>query len=150
MKRISWFFATIFIGLIPFFIRLFVYYFILSDEKSLHFLLNETEFIFLGLIINLANLKELKNINLSAKNLGDTITKENIWIIISILITLFCIIVYSGIILLSYLGNMGYEFNLFLLKIITITLSGISIIFGFFIIGRANNIGNQILLSTRK
>ena len=150
MKKNSWFFVTIFIGLIPFLMRFFMYYFILSDEKNLYFLMNETEFIFLGLIINITNLKELSNINLSAKNLGDTITKESIWINISILITLFCIIIFSGIILLSYLGNLGYEFNLFLLKIITIILSGISIIFGFFIIGRANNIGNQILLSARK
>ena len=150
MKRAGWFFITIFIGLIPFLLRVLIFLFFNSDNNTLYFLINETDFILLGLIVNITNLKELKGINLSSKYFGDTITKEKIWISISFLITFFCIIIYSGILFLSYLNSSGINLNLFLLKIISIILSIISILFGFFIIDRVSNIENQVLLSTRK
>lgn len=153
MKRVGWFLFTIIIGLIPFLLRVLIFLIIKSDENILSFIINETDFIILGLIVNITNLLQLKDINLSSKNFGDTITKEYTWISISFLITFLCIIIFSGILFFSYLYRLGINLNilnLFLLKISSIILSIISILFGFFIIDRVNNIENQILLSNRK
>jgi hypothetical protein len=153
MKRVGWFLFTIIIGLIPFLLRVLIFLIFKSDENILSFIINETDFIILGLIINITNLLQLKDINLSSKNFGDTITKEYTWISISFLITFLCIIIFSGILFFSYLYRLGINLNilnLFLLKISSIILSVISILFGFFIIDRVNNIENQILLSNRK
>ena len=150
MKKFGWFLFIIFIGLIPFIMRLLVFFFIPGTEKSLFFLFNETDFIILGFIVTINSLKELKNVSLSSKNLGDTIVKENIWINISVIISLFSIIIYSGIIFLSYLNNSGFNIDLFLLKIISIILCIISVIFGFTVIDRINNIESQILIANRE
>ena len=152
MKRIGWFIFIIFIGLIPFLLRLLVFLFISSDESNIFFSINESDFILLGFIVSITNLKELKDLNLSAKTLGDTVVKEKRWIYISFIFTFFCIIIFSGIIFLSYLKSLNINIynNLLSLKVLSILLSIISILFGFFIIGRASNIENQILLTDRK
>lgn len=150
MKKFGWFLFIIFIGLIPFIMRLLVFFFILEDERTLSFLLNETDFILLGLIVTINNIKELLDVNLSSKTLGDTIVKENLWIQVSGIISLFCIIIYSGVIFFSYLSNFAFNINLLLLKIVSISLSIISVIFGFTVIDRINNIESQILITNRK
>ena len=150
MKKICWFLFIIFIGLIPFIIRLLVFLFIPGAEKTLFFLFNETDFVFLGLIATINNLKELSDVSLSSRTLGDTIVKENIWIQVSIIISLFSVIIYSGIIFFSCLSNSGFDINFLLFKIISVSLSVISVIFGFTVIDRAGNIDSQILMTNRE
>lgn len=59
MRKTKWIIYTVLIGLMPFFIRVFV--FMLSVNREWSLLFNPVDFIFLGLTLNLTNLNELNN-----------------------------------------------------------------------------------------
>ena len=59
MIKTKWLIYTVLIGLLPFIIRILLY--LVIKDRSLDFLMNESDFIILGLVLNLTNLNELEN-----------------------------------------------------------------------------------------
>ena len=58
-RKTKWIIYTVLVGLIPFFARTFVYLFL--KEKSIEFLLQETDFVVFGLILHITNINELEH-----------------------------------------------------------------------------------------
>ena len=57
MKKTKWLIYTVLIGLIPLFIRFFIY--IISIDKPFTYVLNEVDIVTFGLILQLTNINEL-------------------------------------------------------------------------------------------
>lgn len=60
MKKRKWLIYTVLIGLVPFFLRLLIY-FIIKDTNS-NYILNEVDMVTFGLVLNLTNINELENV----------------------------------------------------------------------------------------
>jgi len=95
MLKTKWIIYTVLIGLLPFIIRLLLY--IVAKEKSLDFLMNESDFIILGLVLNLTNLNELENQN------------KGKWKTYMIGVSALQIAIYAGILALSYITEINSE-----------------------------------------
>ncbi|MBI1929170.1 hypothetical protein HYR99_33610 [Candidatus Poribacteria bacterium] len=59
MKKTKWFIYTVVVGLIPFLIRSLL--FLVVKDKSLAVWIHETDFIALGLVLNITNINELEH-----------------------------------------------------------------------------------------
>jgi hypothetical protein len=92
MKKTKWLIYTVIIGLIPFLIRTFIALF--DKSRSVAFWLNETDFIVLGLVLNLTNINELEDKDIEnkvwkTKNIGISV------IFIALFSAIFAIVTYS-------------------------------------------------------
>ena len=92
MIKTKWIIYTVLIGLLPFIIRLLLY--VVAKERSIDFLMNESDFIILGLVLNLTNLNELEN------------QDNGKWKSIMIGSSAVQIAIYSGILALSYISEL--------------------------------------------
>lgn len=153
MKRIKRLLIIILIGFLPLLVRFIIYLFAAYKKSSLPFSLNEMDFIFLGLIINYTNIYEMNAVGLSDRFLGDTIVKENNWFGMSILICLFSMMIFLGILAVSLLNRyypyFSFIADLGLLRNYSIILNIISIILRLAIIDRLTNIENQLLITSK-
>lgn len=95
MVKTKWLIYTVLIGLLPFIIRLILY--IVVKDKSLDFLMNESDFIILGLVLNLTNLNELEN------------QSKGQWKSIMIGSSAVQIAIYAGILALSYITELNNQ-----------------------------------------
>lgn len=95
MVKTKWLIYTVLIGLLPFIIR--VVLFIVVKDRSLDFLMNESDFIIFGLVLNLTNLNELEN-----QSKGE-------WKSLMIGISAIQIAIYAGILALSYITELNEQ-----------------------------------------
>jgi len=132
MIKTKWLIYTVIIGLIPFFIRFFVFLF--YKERTFGFLFNEVDFIVFGLVLNLANINELED-----KNFLDSVWKTR-----SIGFSIFQIIVFSSILGLAYLSEIvkSGDLDRNVIKVCAIVLSGVSFFISYTIFNRINTIEN--------
>src|SRR5690606_7318484 len=59
MKKTKWLIYTVLIGMIPFLIRSFIA--LIDNTATIQYWINETDFIVLGLVLNLTNINELED-----------------------------------------------------------------------------------------
>lgn len=95
MIKTKWLIYTVLIGMLPFLIRLSLY--IMLSERSVSFLMNESDFIILGLVLNLSNLNELEG------------EKQNKWKTLMTGISAVQIAIYAGILAISYITEINSE-----------------------------------------
>jgi len=125
--KIKWLIYTVAIGLLPFIIRFLM--FIVSESRDLNFLMNESDFIILGLVLNITNINELQN------------KQADLWKIRVIGLTLLQIAIYSGLLALSYLTEIPDQkmINSDSLFICSLFLSFCSLIFSYAIYTKLSN-----------
>lgn len=130
MKKTKWLIYTVLIGLIPFFIRSFIAWF--DKTGSIEYWLNETDFIVLGLVLNLTNINELED-----KDFEDKIWKSrNIGfsvISIALFSAIFAIVTFS-----DFKSNVDLDKTT--VKICSIAMALISFLFSYSIYNRLNTI----------
>ena len=95
MIKTKWLIYTVLIGILPFLIRLIL--FVVIKNKAVVFLMNESDFIILGLVLNLTNLNELEGENKSS------------WKTKMTGVSAIQIAVYAGILALSYITELNNE-----------------------------------------
>ena len=95
MIKTKWLIYTVLIGLLPFIIRLLLY--LVIKDRSLDFLMNESDFIILGLVLNLTNLNELEN------------QSRGQWKSVMIGSSAIQIAIYAGILALSYVTELNNQ-----------------------------------------
>jgi len=130
MKKTKWLIYTVLIGLIPFLIRTFVFLF--DKTATIDYWINETDFIVLGLVLNLTNINELED-----KDFEDKIWKtRNIGfsvISIALFSAILAIVTYSDF-------KINPDLNKIVVKSCSIGLALISFIFSYSIYNRLNTI----------
>ncbi|WP_298153900.1 hypothetical protein [Flavobacterium sp.] len=130
MKRTKWLIYTVLIGLIPFFIRSFIA--LIDKTATSEFWLNETDFIVLGLVLNLTNINELED-----RTFEDMLwkTKKIGFSILSIIFfsAIFAIVTYSDF-------KKSPDLDRIVLKECSIILAIVSFIFSFSIYNRLNTL----------
>ena len=92
MIKAKWFIYTVLIGILPFLLRLFIYF--VSAKSNIEFIMNESDFIVFGLVLNLTNLNELEN------------KETSLWKTQVIGIATIQVIIYSGILVASYITEL--------------------------------------------
>jgi hypothetical protein len=132
MIKTKWLIYTVIIGLIPFFIRFFVFLF--YTERTFDILINEIDFIVFGLILNLANINELED-----KNNIDRIWKSK-----NIGFSILQIIVFSSILGLAYFSDIlkGNQLDKDIIKVCAVVLSLVSLYISYSIFNRINTIAH--------
>jgi hypothetical protein len=95
MIKTKWLIYTVLIGLLPFIIRILLY--LVIKDRSLDFLMNESDFIILGLVLNLTNLNELEN------------QSKGQWKSVMIGSSAVQIAIYAGILALSYVTELNNQ-----------------------------------------
>jgi hypothetical protein len=132
MKKTKWLIYTVLIGLIPFLIRTFVFLF--DKTATVDYWINETDFIVLGLVLNLTNINELED-----KDFEDKIWKtRNIGfsvISIALFSAILAIVTYSDF-------KINPDLNEIVIKYCSIGLASISFIFSYSIYNRLNTISS--------
>jgi len=126
MIKTKWLIYTVAIGLLPFTIRLLM--FVIGKNTTLEFLMNESDFIVFGLVLNLTNLNELEH------------KKKSIWKTKMIGIAALQIAFYSGILAMSYITEFPNQeiINTRVLFYCSFGLSILSLIFSYSIYDRLN------------
>jgi uncharacterized membrane protein len=126
MKKTKWLIYTVIIGLIPFLIRSFIALF--DKTATFNFWFNETDFISLGLVLNLTNINELED-----RDFEDKIWKTKSIGFSVIFITLFAailaIVTYSDF-------KSNPDLNKSMVKGCSICLALVSFIFSYSIYNR--------------
>lgn len=126
MKKTKWLIYTVIIGLIPFLIRTFITLF--DKAGTFDYWLNETDFIVLGLVLNLTNINELEDKDLDnkiwkTKNIGVSV------IFITIFAAIFAIVAYADF-------KANTDINKPMVKGCSIVLALVSFIFSYSIFNR--------------
>lgn len=126
MKKTKWLIYTVLIGLIPFIIRTFIFLF--DTTATSEFWLNSSDFIVLGLVLNLTNINELED-----KDLDDKIWKTK-----NIGISVVFIAVYASILaILTYSDfKLNQDLDKEIVKYCSIGLALLSFIFSYSIYNR--------------
>lgn len=132
MIKTKWLIYTVIIGLIPFFIRFFVFLF--YKERTIDFLFNEIDFIVFGLVLNLGNINELEDKN----------DLDSVWKTRNIGFSVFQIIIFSSILGLAYFSEImtGSQLDTIAIKICAIVLAFVSFLLSYSIFNRINTIEN--------
>jgi hypothetical protein len=132
MKKTKWFIYTVIIGLMPCFVRVFV--FIFHNKHSFEHLFNESDFITFCLALNLTNINELEG-----KDFEDKVWKTKM-----IGISIIQIIVYSFILAISNVSDISKElFEKDYLKICTFIFAIVAFLFSYSIYNRLNVMPND-------
>lgn len=130
MKKTKWLIYTVLIGMIPFLVRSFIALF--DKTGTIDYWINETDFIVLGLVLNLTNINELED-----KDFKDKIWKtRNIgYSVVSIALfsAIFAIVTYSDF-------KTNPDLDKFTVKACSIALALVSFIFSYSIYNRLNKI----------
>lgn len=130
MKKTKWLIYTVLIGMIPFLVRSFIALF--DKTGTIDYWINETDFIVLGLVLNLTNINELED-----KDFEDKIWKtRNIGfsvISIALFSAILAIVTYSDF-------KVNPDLDKFTVKACSITLALVSFIFSYSIYNRLNKI----------
>lgn len=133
MIKTKWLIYTVIIGLIPFFIRFFVFLF--YRYRTLSFLFNEVDFIVFGLVLNLSNINELED----KKDL------DGIWKTRNIGFSVLQIVVLSSMLGLAYFSEIlkSGELDRNVIKVCAISLGLVSFLVSYSIFNRINAIANE-------
>ncbi len=131
MIKAKWLIYTVAIGLLPFLLRLLIY--LVGNETKLEFLMNESDFIVFGLVLNLTNLNELEH------------KESSIWKTTMIGIAAIQIAFYAGLLVISYITEFPEQqvINPNLLFYCSLVLSGISFVFSYSIYDRITKIASK-------
>ena len=133
MKKTKWLLYTVMVGLIPFFIRLLI--FIFDKTAPLSFCLNETDFILLGLVLNLNNVNELEDKTFENKK-WKTLTVGISTILIGILSVILGLLMYFDFKHIKDLNRTN-------VLICSITLATVSLIFSYSIYNRLTKLSYE-------
>lgn len=130
MKKRKWFLYTVIIGLLPLFIRLFL--FILMNKLKCSYILNEVDLITFGLVLHISNINELED-------------KENVdrkWKTTNIGISVFMVILFSILLAIGYICDISknIEFRKDALKYCALFLGVASFILSYSIYNRLSTI----------
>ena len=130
MKKTKWLIYTVLIGLIPFLIRTFIALF--DKTGTIEYWLNETDFIILGLVLNLTNINELEDKDFEdkvwkTKNIGFSVVS------IALFSAILAIVTYSDF-------KTNPDLNKVTVKTCSIVLTLVSFIFSYSIFNRLNTI----------
>ena len=130
MKRTKWLIYTVLIGLIPFFIRSFIS--LIDKTATIDYWLNETDFIILGLVLNLTNINELE----------DRTFDDMLWKTKKIGFSIISIAFFSAILaIVTYTDfKKNPDLDRMILKECSIVLAIVSFIFSFSIYNRLNTL----------
>ena len=128
MKKTKWIIYTLIIGMIPFLIRSFIA--LIDKTATINFWLNPMDFIVLGLVLNLTNINELE----------DKTFENQIWKTKKIGFSIISLIIFSAFLaIITYTDfKKNPDINETTLKICSITLAMISVIFSYSIYNRLN------------
>lgn len=130
MKKTKWLIYTVLIGLIPFLIRSFIA--LIDKTATIDYWLNETDFIVLGLVLNLTNINELEDRTFTdmlwkTRNIGYSI------ISIAFFSAILAIVTYT-----DFKNNPDLDRTI--LKCCSISLAVVSFIFSYSIYNRLNTL----------
>lgn len=130
MKKTKWLIYTVLIGMIPFLIRSFIALF--DNTGTIEYWINETDFIILGLVLNLTNINELED-----KDFDDKIWKtRNIGfsvVSIALFAAILAIVTYADF-------KTNSDLNKTTVKACSIVLAVVSFLFSYSIYNRLNKI----------
>ncbi len=128
MKKTKWLIYTVLIGLIPFLIRSFIALF--DKTGTIDYWLNETDFIILGLVLNLTNINELED-----KDFDDKVWKTR-----NIGFSVVSIALFSAILAIVTFSDFKVNTDLdkSVVKICSIILAMVSFLFSYAIYNRLN------------
>jgi uncharacterized membrane protein len=130
MKRTKWLIYTVLIGMIPFFIRTCIFLF--DKTGTIEYWINESDFITLGLVLNLTNINELEDRDFEdkiwkTKNIGFSV------ISIALFSAILAIVTYSDF-------KSNPDINKVMVKGCSIGLTVVSFVFSYSIYNRLNTI----------
>jgi len=130
MKKTKWLIYTVLIGMIPFLIRTFIA--LIDTTATFDYWLNSTDFIVLGLVLNLTNINELEDkifddILWKTKKIGYSVVS------IALLSAILAIVTYTDF-------KKNPDLNEFTIKICSISLAVVSLIFSYSIYNRLNTL----------
>jgi len=130
MKKTKWLIYTVLIGMIPFLIRSFIS--LIDKTATLEYWLNETDFIVLGLVLNLANINELE----------DRTFDDILWKTKKIGFSLISIAFFSAILAIVTYSDFkkSPDLDRLILKSCSILLALVSFIFSYSIFNRLNTL----------
>ncbi|GAB3722136.1 hypothetical protein [Flavobacterium koreense] len=130
MKKTKWLIYTVLIGLIPFLIRSFIA--LIDKTATLDYWLNETDFIVLGLVLNLTNINELE----------DRTFTDMLWKTKKIGFSIISIAFFSAILaIVTYTDfKKNPDLDRIILKGCSISLAVVSFIFSYSIYNRLNTL----------
>lgn len=130
MKKTKWLIYTVLIGLIPFLIRSFIALF--DKTGTIEYWLNETDFIILGLVLNLTNINELE----------DKDFEDKIWKTRNIGFSVVSIALFSAILAIVTFSEFKVNTDLdkTVVKACSIILALVSFLFSYSIYNRLNKI----------
>ncbi|MFA6150058.1 MAG: hypothetical protein WC716_01975 [Chitinophagaceae bacterium] len=130
MIKAKWWIYTVIVGLLPFLIRSLI---VLFDKKgSVDYWINETDFISLGLVLNLSNINELENRELENK-VWKTMKIGFSMVSILLFSAIFAIITYS-----DFKNNLDIDKTT--VKFCSVCLSLVSVLFSYSIYNRLNSL----------
>ena len=130
MKKRKWFIYTVLIGLLPFFIRFFI--FLVRIDLQFSYSLNVVDIVTFGLVLHVSNINELED-------------KENVdkrWKTTNIGLSVLLLIIFSAILAVSYISELSDSKNINVqnLKYCGLFLSFVSFIMSYSIYNRINNL----------
>ncbi|MCG8237375.1 hypothetical protein [Tenacibaculum finnmarkense] len=130
MKKTKWLIYTVLIGLIPFLIRTFIALF--DNTATIDYWLNETDFIILGLVLNLTNINELE----------DKYFEDKVWKTRNIGFSVVSIALFSAILAIVTYSDfkINPDLNKFTVKACSIALALVSFLFSYSIYNRLNTL----------
>lgn len=133
MRKSKWLIYTVLIGLIPFFIRFFV--FIVRRDLHSNYILNEIDMITFGLILHVTNINELFSYKNSDKN----------WKEINIGLSIFMLVIFSSFLGLTYFADVdkSSEINRTSIKYMSLILSLVSFFSSYSIYDRISKIQSR-------
>lgn len=128
MIKTKWLIYTVIIGLIPFLVRTFIVLF--DKTATIDYWLNETDFIGLGLVLNLTNINELE----------DKVFDSKVWKTKNIGISVVFIALFSSILAIITYADFKHniDVNKEMVKACSIGLALVSFIFSYSIYNRLN------------
>lgn len=133
MIKTKWLIYTVLIGLMPFFIRVFI---VLFDKRgTFGYLFNEIDFISFGLILNLSVINELE----------DKIVADKVWKSRVIGYSIFSILILSAILaIVTYSDfNMNKDLNRNSIKICAIFLALVNFLLNYSVYNKLNVLDDE-------
>lgn len=126
MKKTKWLIYTVIIGMIPFLIRSFIA--LIDKTATIDYWLNETDFVILGLVLNLTNINELE----------DQDFEDQLWKTKSIGYSIISIVVFAAILAIVTYSDFkkNPDIDKVMLKGCSIVLAFVSFIFSYSIYNR--------------
>ena len=130
MKKRKWLIYTVLIGLLPFFIRLFIYLVVKDTTGS--YVLNEVDLVTFGLVLNLTNINELENVNNVDKN----------WKTTNVGLSVFFLIMFACFLGIAYVSDLSTRINFDKenLKKCALVLGIVSLVASYSIYNRLNTL----------